>query len=191
MGFEKGLGAVKVIKDQIQYRSQSLLNLARDYFSFIEIVFKLWTCAGRQSTISLCYASSWLLNWTKRQIEANSDCPEHNGMDINRPVCVQVGCLSKVAKMVCRGSLHTQGKHKLRKRLKRMPLFSYESFYSSLTTDFSSAISQVETIKLYKLVNTAEKLKYSHKKSHSIGAINFTTQDFNRLTETVLFWYTN
>ena len=28
VGFEKVLGAVKVIKDQIQYRSQSLLNLA-------------------------------------------------------------------------------------------------------------------------------------------------------------------
>ena len=33
VGFEKALGAVKVIKDEIQYRSQSLLNLARDYFS--------------------------------------------------------------------------------------------------------------------------------------------------------------
>ena len=33
VGFEKVLGAVKVIKDQIQYRSQSLLNLARDYFT--------------------------------------------------------------------------------------------------------------------------------------------------------------
>ena len=32
VGFEKALGAVKVIKDQIQYRSQSLLNLAHDYF---------------------------------------------------------------------------------------------------------------------------------------------------------------
>ena len=32
VGFEKALGAVKVIKDQIQYRYQSLLNLARDYF---------------------------------------------------------------------------------------------------------------------------------------------------------------
>ena len=32
VGFEKALGAVKVIKDQIQFRSQSLLNLARDYF---------------------------------------------------------------------------------------------------------------------------------------------------------------
>ena len=33
VGFEKALGAVKVIKNQIQYRSQSLLNLVRDYFS--------------------------------------------------------------------------------------------------------------------------------------------------------------
>ena len=33
VGFEKLLGAVKVIKDQIQYRSQSLLNLAHGYFS--------------------------------------------------------------------------------------------------------------------------------------------------------------
>ena len=32
MGFEKALGTVKVIKDQIQYRSQSLLNLTRGYF---------------------------------------------------------------------------------------------------------------------------------------------------------------
>ena len=32
VGFEKALGAVKMIKDQIQYRSQSLLNLARGYF---------------------------------------------------------------------------------------------------------------------------------------------------------------
>ena len=34
--FEKALGAVKVIKDQIQYRSQSLFNLARGYFSFVD-----------------------------------------------------------------------------------------------------------------------------------------------------------
>ena len=33
MGFEKALEAVKVIKDQIQCRSQNLLNLASDYFS--------------------------------------------------------------------------------------------------------------------------------------------------------------
>ena len=32
VGFEKALGAVKMIKDQIQYRPQSLLNLARGYF---------------------------------------------------------------------------------------------------------------------------------------------------------------
>ena len=31
VGFEKALGTVKVIKDRIQYRSQSLLNLARGY----------------------------------------------------------------------------------------------------------------------------------------------------------------
>ena len=30
VGFEKALGAVKMIKDQIQYRSQSLLNLTRE-----------------------------------------------------------------------------------------------------------------------------------------------------------------
>ena len=30
----KALRAVKMIKDQIQYRSQSLLNLARGYFSW-------------------------------------------------------------------------------------------------------------------------------------------------------------
>ena len=33
VGFEKALGAVTVIKDQIQYRSQSLLNSACGYFS--------------------------------------------------------------------------------------------------------------------------------------------------------------
>ena len=36
VGFEKALRAVKVIKDQIQYRSRSLLNLARGYFSETE-----------------------------------------------------------------------------------------------------------------------------------------------------------
>ena len=40
--FEKALGAVKMIKDQVQYRSQSLLNLARgntERFSSDEIQF--------------------------------------------------------------------------------------------------------------------------------------------------------
>ena len=37
VGFKKALGAVKVIKDQIQYRSQSLLNLACGYFANIII----------------------------------------------------------------------------------------------------------------------------------------------------------
>ena len=36
VGFEKALGAVKKIKDQIQYRSQSLLNSSRGYFSRTE-----------------------------------------------------------------------------------------------------------------------------------------------------------
>ena len=34
VGFEKAFGAVQVIKDQIQYRSQSLLDLALGYFSY-------------------------------------------------------------------------------------------------------------------------------------------------------------
>ena len=34
VGFEKALGAAEVIKDQIQYRSRSLLNLARGYFKY-------------------------------------------------------------------------------------------------------------------------------------------------------------
>ena len=49
------------------------------------------------------------LDKIKRQIQTNSDCPENNGTDINRPVCVQVGvliCLPKVAKMACRRSKH-------------------------------------------------------------------------------------
>ena len=33
VGFEKALRAVEMVKDEIQYRSQSLLNLARGYFS--------------------------------------------------------------------------------------------------------------------------------------------------------------
>ena len=47
VGFEKALGAVKVIKDQIQYRSQSLLNLAREYFIDVckaEFTFTHFAC---------------------------------------------------------------------------------------------------------------------------------------------------
>ena len=32
-------------------------------------------------------------------MEASSDCPEHNGTDINRPVCVQVGILIAFQKL--------------------------------------------------------------------------------------------
>ena len=44
VGFEKGLGAFKVIKDQIQYRSQSLLNLAHGYFRILQRIL-----SGRQN----------------------------------------------------------------------------------------------------------------------------------------------
>ena len=40
-----------------------------------------------------------IIKLEKRQIEANSDCPEHNGTDINRPVCVQVGILIAFQKL--------------------------------------------------------------------------------------------
>ena len=32
-------------------------------------------------------------------MEVDSDCPEHNGADINRPVCVQVGILIAFQKL--------------------------------------------------------------------------------------------
>ena len=44
VGFEKALGAVEVIKDQIQYRSQSLLNLARGYFTNLNMAASLNYC---------------------------------------------------------------------------------------------------------------------------------------------------
>ena len=44
VGFEKALGAVKVIKDQIEYRSQSLLNLAVTTLAFIIIYLSFLNC---------------------------------------------------------------------------------------------------------------------------------------------------
>ena len=51
VGFEKVLGGVKVIKYQIHYRSQSLLNLARGYFKVgshdpisIQLTLKIFVC---------------------------------------------------------------------------------------------------------------------------------------------------
>ena len=32
-------------------------------------------------------------------MEASSDCPEHNGTDINHPVCIQVGILIAFQKL--------------------------------------------------------------------------------------------
>ena len=34
-----------------------------------------------------------------KKIEANSNCPEHNGTDINRPVCVEVGIVIAFQKL--------------------------------------------------------------------------------------------
>ena len=43
--------------------------------------------------------SKLIIKLDKRQIEANSDNPEHNGTDINRPVCLQVGILIAFQKL--------------------------------------------------------------------------------------------
>ena len=40
-----------------------------------------------------------IIKLEKKQIEANSNCPEHNGTDINRPVCVQVGIVIAFQKL--------------------------------------------------------------------------------------------
>ena len=40
-----------------------------------------------------------IIKLDKRQIEANSDCPERNGTDINRPVCEQVSILIAFQKL--------------------------------------------------------------------------------------------
>ena len=40
-----------------------------------------------------------IIKLAKIQIETNSDCPEHNGTDINRPVCVQEGILIAFQKL--------------------------------------------------------------------------------------------
>ena len=53
VGFEKAVGAVKVIKDQIQYRSQSLLNLARGYFINLTEENKKQEPCRQHSTMSL------------------------------------------------------------------------------------------------------------------------------------------
>ena len=49
VGSEKALGAVKVIKDQIQYRSQSLINSARGYFSRCKASLSLKHILGGQN----------------------------------------------------------------------------------------------------------------------------------------------
>ena len=51
VGSEKALGAIEVIKDRIQYRSQSLLNLACGYFTRIKIKFDC-----------ICLSEVWSIN---------------------------------------------------------------------------------------------------------------------------------
>ena len=40
-----------------------------------------------------------IIKLDKKTNRANSDCPEHTGTDINRPVCVQVGILIAFQKL--------------------------------------------------------------------------------------------
>ena len=54
---------------------------------------------------------------------------------------------------------------------------------------FSLATSKVVAIKLYKLLITAESSNTITGISHSIGATNFTTQDFNRLMQLKPFYF--
>ena len=70
--------------------------------------FLIWFHRNRFQTLNLCWSLKYnffmlyiklIIKLDKRQIEANSDCPEHNGTDINRPVCVQVGILIAFQKL--------------------------------------------------------------------------------------------
>ena len=76
MGFEKALGAAEVIKDQIQYRSQSLLNLARGYVRTTYHVFcmrnKEWSNPELLQFYSMLHITWTLLismgtNWERFQ----------------------------------------------------------------------------------------------------------------------------
>ena len=56
VGFEKSLRVVKVIKDQVQYRSQNLLNLARGYFcnKLIILIHRVHIAVARQPWTDSC-----------------------------------------------------------------------------------------------------------------------------------------
>ena len=60
VGFEKALVAVKVKKDQIQYRSQKLLNLARGYFrawlNYNAMFYKTFICFHVSEAKPLCFS---------------------------------------------------------------------------------------------------------------------------------------
>ena len=66
VGFEKALRAVKVIKDQIQYRSQSLLNLARGYFRYVDRYFVFDVLIDNNPVILVNY---YVLNVESEQLK--------------------------------------------------------------------------------------------------------------------------
>ena len=72
VGFEEALGAVEVIKDKIQYRStQSLLNLARGYFSTSRSLYRVFSgiiTSVHVNTLQ-CRPCSVILIGFKRQIK--------------------------------------------------------------------------------------------------------------------------
>ena len=98
MGFEKALGAVKVIKDQIQYRSQSLLNLARGYFGSFHLNQEECLISLPTSNIAVKRTNSRVKN--EKENESNDvssfkapiseNSPNLNINELNITLCVSV-----------------------------------------------------------------------------------------------------
>ena len=77
VGFEKALGSVKVIKDQIQHRSQRLLNLARDYFS----------CLTRQTFNRETQSEYWLQCYIEPSWDLEMSHEKFHKTKLNYKVC--------------------------------------------------------------------------------------------------------
>ena len=73
MGFEKALRAVEVINDQIQYGSQSLLNLARGHFSIRPVPIDVILKHGNWSQTSTSYRYYQKKIKTEEQYEEDID----------------------------------------------------------------------------------------------------------------------
>ena len=65
VGFEKALGGVKVIKDQIQYKSESLFNSARDYFRSNE-TGKPWSTLKKCKAVLVATSNTSISIFLKR-----------------------------------------------------------------------------------------------------------------------------